>query len=397
MYSFNSFTSFAPPLNEKIMITPRFPVLFLLTASYLLIFSACDKAFFAADSAEEAVVTEDCPSLTSHLFEMSAAQKDRNALLLQYFTPAEIADLKANTCLTKESVESSEGVDERASGLKGRFWAPGSVIRVRFLNGSAALQQKVFACAEEWENYADVRFSKVTSGTSEVRIFFGEEGHWSYIGTDNRSIDACEETMNLELTDQTSGTEIRRVALHEFGHVLGMRHEHQQPLASIPWNSSAVYAYYAQQDWTREEVDQQVLNKNTAESTQYTNFDAASIMEYPVSASLTTNGYSIGWNTQLSATDKSYIGLMYSTRRVRIRHAAAGYGSNISIYVAGIYHTLKPGESLSVPVLSTANTLAIWEQPAGTWVWDDAYSPVYGKNYKIVRVGSTNDLTLAVE
>jgi len=255
----------------------------------------------------------------------------------------------------------------------------------------------VFACAREWKNYADVQFISVSSGNSEVRILFGDDGHWSYIGTDNGSIDACEETMALQLTDQTAAAEIRRVALHEFGHVLGMRHEHQQPLSEIPWNTSAVYAYYAQQDWTRTEVDQQVLNKNTAESSQYTHFDAASIMEYPVSATLTTNGYSIGWNTQLSATDKSFIGLMYSTRRVRIRHAAAGYNANISFYVAGIYHTLKPGESLSVPVLSTANTLAIWEQRNGTWVWDDAYSPVYGKNYKVVRVGSTNDLTLAVE
>ena len=204
--------------------------------------------------------------------------------------------------------------------------------------------------------------------------------------------------MGLQLTDQTSNTEVRRVALHEFGHVLGLRHEHQQPLSSIPWKTSAVYAYYAQQDWTQEEVNQQVLNKNTTESSQYTNFDASSIMEYPVSATLTTNGYSIGWNTQLSSADKSFVSLMYSSNRMRIRHAATGYNSNITFLLAGIYHTLKPGESLSVPALTSANALAIWEQAtSGAWSWDDGYAPVYGKNYKIVRVGSTNDLTIQVD
>ncbi len=380
------------------MITPRFPALILLAGSSLLMFSACDKVLFTQDSSDTEVAADDCPSLTAHLAEMGVIQQDRTVRLLEYFTATEIADLKANTCLTKAPVQSGEGTDERASGLKGRFWTPGATIRVRFLNGSATLQQKVFACAEEWENYADIHFSKVSSGNSEVRILFGQDGHWSYIGTDNRSIDACAETMSLELTDQTAATEIRRVALHEFGHVLGMQHEHQQPLSSIPWKTSAVYAYYAQQDWTRDEVDQQVLDKNTTESSQYTNFDATSIMEYPVSATLTTNGYSIGWNTQLSSADKSFISLMYSSNRMRIRHAATGYNANISFLLAGIYHTLKPGESMSVPALTSTNTLAIWEQATtGAWSWDDGYAPVYGKNYKIVRVGSSNNLTLQLD
>ena len=380
------------------MITPRFPAFILLAGSSLLLFSACDKALFAEDSAETEVAADACPSLTAHLAEMDATRQEKNMRLLEYFSPAEIADIQTNTCLSKAPLETGHGLDERASGLKGRFWTPGATIRVRFLNGSTTLQQKVFACAQEWGNYANVHFSKVTSGASEVRILFGEDGHWSYIGTDNSSIDACDETMGLQLTDQTSNTEIRRVALHEFGHVLGLRHEHQQPLSSIPWKTSAVYAYYAQQDWTQEEVNQQVLNKNTTESSQYTNFDASSIMEYPVSATLTTNGYSIGWNTQLSSADKSFVSLMYSSNRMRIRHAATGYNSNITFLLAGIYHTLKPGESLSVPALTSANALAIWEQAtSGAWSWDDGYAPVYGKNYKIVRVGSTSDLTIQVD
>jgi hypothetical protein len=34
-------------------------------------------------------------------------------------------------------------------------------------------------------------------------------------------------------------------------------------------------------------------------------------MQYPVPAHLTRNGYEIGWNTELSAGDQSFIARMY--------------------------------------------------------------------------------------
>lgn len=123
-----------------------------------------------------------------------------------------------------------DDVTDRASGLKNRFWTPGQEIRVHFLNGSAALQNKIFGYAREWENYADIHFKKVAAGASEVRVLISEDGHWSYVGTDHRSVEACEKTMNLDFKENTAAVEIRRVVLHEFGHVLGLRHEHQQPL-----------------------------------------------------------------------------------------------------------------------------------------------------------------------
>lgn len=323
------------------------------------------------------------------------------------FTEAEISDLQANTCLSLDPLESAGfdlfalpvDIEDRASGLKNKFWTPGQTIRVLFRNGSTTLQNRVFTAAEEWEKHANINLVKVTSGTAEVRVNFGSGGYWSYIGKDLVYVAADKPTMNLQFTDNVSDTELKRVTLHEFGHTLGLRHEQQQPLANIPWNSTAVYAYYAQMGWSKQMVDDNVLNKNTAESSQHTEFDPTSIMQYAVSSSLTTNGYSIGWNTVLSATDKSFIGKVYTSTRIKVRHAASNYSQNITFFMHGIYHTLKPGETLDVPALTSGNQLSIYEQPTagGAWVWDNGYAPNYGAKYKIVRVGTSNNLTLAVD
>jgi serralysin len=396
--------AFSPAFSKTdLMRITRLLLFITVAASAGLVFQACQKE--AGTQPAETTVqvdTETCPSLAAEIAHLNEGEDSaRTQQLLTHFTAAQIADLRANTCLTKGPIDhaglSGDEVADRASGLKNRYWTPGQEIRVRFLNGSAALQNKTFGYAREWENYANIHFKKVTSGASEVRVKFSDDGHWSYIGTDNRNVDACEKTMNLALLDNTPATEIRRVALHEFGHVLGMEHEHQQPLASIPWNKTAVYAYYAEQDWTKSDVDDNIFNKNTAESTQYTAFDAHSIMEYAVPASLTTDGSSIPWNTQLSAADKSFISMMYSSQRIRVRHAATGYNTSITFLLDGIYYSIQPGETLQVPAYSSDNQLSIREQAAGGWVWDSSYKPAYGKNYKIVRVGSTNDLTLAAE
>lgn len=334
---------------------------------------------------------------------LSACHKDFEESeegLTFFFSESDLAELRTKTCLTKDADDSyalsetpEDGVSDRASGKKNKFWAPGQRIRVRFLNGSATLQNKVFAYAQQWESYANVDFVRVSSGTAEIRVAFDRDGHWSYLGKENLSIPANRKTMNLEFNEGTPDVEVRRTTLHEFGHALGLMHEHQHPMNNIPWNKSAAYAFYQKtQGWSRKEVDDNVLNKNTWESSQHTDFDAKSIMEYPVPQELTLGNYEIGWNTTLSSNDKYFIGQVYSDKRFRVRHAVST-SSTISFWLNGIYHTLKPGESLWVPAKTSNNQLAIWECVNGNCGWD-SYSPPYGKNYRIVAQGSNGNLTL---
>lgn len=320
-----------------------------------------------------------------------------------FFSETELAELRVNTCMTLDADEPyaisdapDDVAEDRATGAKNKFWSPGATLRVRFLNGTSTLQSKAFNYAKQWESYANIHFVRVYSGASDIRVAFDAEGNFSKLGTDALNVAATAKTMNLAFTSSSTEEQIRRASLHEFGHALGLNHEHQHPMADIPWNKPAAYAYYLQTNgWSAQQVDQQVFNKLSWESSQHTSFDSKSIMEYPVPANLTTNGFSIAWNTELSATDKEFIGKMYSSQRIRVRHSV-NTTSVISFWLNGIYHTLKPGESLWVPAKTSGNQLYIWECVSGNCAWD-GYAPPYGYNYKIVAQGSNGNLTLVYE
>lgn len=193
-------------------------------------------------------------------------------------------------------------------------WPDNSVLKVHFMDGDADVQEKVKAKAVQWSRYCNIRFDFVVDPNADIRISFKQPGSWSYVGTDANWISKEQPTMNFGwLTADSSDEEYERVVVHEFGHALGLIHEHQNPAGGIPWNKEAVYDYYGgpPNNWTREQVDVNLFDTYDETMVNFSGFDAESIMLYPIPNEFTEGDFEVGWNTKLSATDMRWIGLAY--------------------------------------------------------------------------------------
>ncbi|HEX8378752.1 MAG TPA: M12 family metallopeptidase [Pedobacter sp.] len=214
---------------------------------------------------------------------------------------------KGNPKICTELGDSSLG----ATGRESLFWKKPK-LRVEFLDGSEEQKQKVREFAVEWSKYANIKFEFVETGSSDIRISFKKGGSWSYIGTSAEK-HLKQATMNFGWFDEdTTNEEFSRVILHEFGHALGLVHEHKSPGATIKWNESVVIKYYKDNfGWSANAVRESIFKKYNENQVNRSAYDPKSIMHYHIEEAWTMDDFSVDWNTKLSETDKSFIKKIY--------------------------------------------------------------------------------------
>jgi hypothetical protein len=217
-----------------------------------------------------------------------------------------------------------------------KLWAAGAHLRACFATAApGVLRQRIVRAASEWLKYANlvIDFNGRADQTCEkgrtydLAIGFKPGGASSYVGTDSRR---HMPSLNFEGFDNPNSRvasgperEFNRVVMHEFGHAIGLEHEHQSPEAKcsdhIDW--AAAENYYKQKlGWSSQDVHENLETmaiplRAAKDALQMTEYDKKSVMQYAFPAEIFKEGdaspcYS-GTNYELSDTDKAMVAKLY--------------------------------------------------------------------------------------
>ena len=224
-------------------------------------------------------------------------------------------------------------------------------MKVCFFGGDEVVHELIAGVAVEWSAYANLFFdfgpvghrhdcTTPTSGFSHIRVGFSENGYWSLIGTDSvKRANQYQPSLNLNNFDiEYSGfngfTTVDVVAkaaptrkatiLHEFGHAIGLLHEHQNKNLDC-WNGlikdgeNSVYNYFAKppNQWRAEKVERNLgpallYDPDSVSGTP----DSKSIMMYLIPAAVLRGGtsnkcYIASKNLVISDLDKRWVARNY--------------------------------------------------------------------------------------
>lgn len=197
----------------------------------------------------------------------------------------------------------SMGGRSQAIILFRKLWINGTNLRVRFMGGTPEEQATTKEQAQWWTEHANLTFEFNDAPDAEIRIAYDSgDGAWSYLGTDAVNIPQDQPTMNLGFLD--GGT-----AAHEFGHAIGLAHEHQNPAGGLEWNEEAVIRDLSgpPNSWTEDQIRHNVITKYSVDQIKGTEFDPNSIMLYFFPDSWVVNGEGTKANEILSNLDKGFI------------------------------------------------------------------------------------------
>ncbi len=193
-------------------------------------------------------------------------------------------------------------------------------IGVSFLDGTPFQIEAVKKYASEWlvsTGAEKIQFAFGDSSKKHIRITFDVAPNFnqSLIGRQATLVaDPSSPTMHLgDVREDVPADRMKSVIRHEFGHALGMRHEHQHPDGGIKWDKSAIIAELASYGWSATKVQRNIFDvfARSYACRGAPSFDPKSIMMYPIKASWTLDGYEVASNIEIVPADLQCVHSLY--------------------------------------------------------------------------------------
>lgn len=209
-----------------------------------------------------------------------------------------------------ESAEDSNKA-KRSTGFISKFWPNRSTITVSFMEDlSDKLKYRVERVIRRWEPHMSLAMEFVEGRQANIRISLNGMQNRSELGNNALYIPA--DIPTLTLATPSDHPSFEPDLLHEFGHALGLNHEHQHPDANIPWDMDRTYRYFKERfGWDENDVNSQIFEVHYDADVFRGSYDKKSIMHYQVPNEITLGDWEVGVNTTISEQDKINLRKIY--------------------------------------------------------------------------------------
>lgn len=210
----------------------------------------------------------------------------------------------------------------RASAARRFLWEPRAEIFIAWHDdgdpvNDADLRAMVERWAPEWIQFADITFTFLDNpDEADIRVSFRFPGCWSTVGTSCKTEKRERPTMNFNAARMRRSSERvqRGIVLHEFGHALGLIHEHQHPLSPMDFNERQIIDDVTRppNSWDEAKIKRNIITPAVAAEHNSSEYDQDSIMMYAIPPKWLVNpDQATRENHELSTTDKAFIATQY--------------------------------------------------------------------------------------